>query len=121
MPTADRLSKGPLTLAAQALGPPAGWPGKVRRLVELVGRYGRGDLVDERQRQAGALGERPQLLQQLVRQDRLREPGERELHPLRQHQARLAARVLVVAAQRQERRLTRASQPGPNNLAQPFK
>ena len=50
MPTADRLSKGPLTLAAQALGPPAGWPGKVRRLVELVGRYGRGDLVDERLR-----------------------------------------------------------------------
>ncbi|MFO0573783.1 MAG: hypothetical protein U1A78_07295 [Polyangia bacterium] len=56
MPTVDRLSKGPLTLLAQALGPPAAWPGKARRLVELIGRYrrygryGRGDLVDARLR-----------------------------------------------------------------------
>lgn len=50
MPTVDRLSKGPLTLIAQALGPPAVWPGKARRLVELLARYGRGDLVDERLR-----------------------------------------------------------------------
>lgn len=48
MATVDRLSKDPLTLLAQALGPPGLWPGKARRLLELLGRYGHGDTVDQR-------------------------------------------------------------------------
>jgi hypothetical protein len=57
MPTVDRLSKGPLALCAQALGPPALWPGKARRLVELLATYRRGDLVDERLRALHAAGQ----------------------------------------------------------------
>ena len=39
----DRLDASPLVLLARAAQGPATWPGKARRLVELVDRYRRGD------------------------------------------------------------------------------
>jgi len=48
METPERLSQDPLTLLASALGPPSVWSGKLRRLVEILAAYRRGDVVDKR-------------------------------------------------------------------------
>lgn len=48
MKKTPRLEKSPLTLVRDAMGPPAGWPGKGRRLVELLRVYGQGEVVRTR-------------------------------------------------------------------------